>query len=90
MQTSQKVMTAFRVETGIYERIRERARGLGISVNRYITTLIVKDLNECATLPKAHISDESISFAGRFAGILNEPGAEELQNDERLKAIWER
>jgi len=90
MRTTQKTMTAFRIEPGIMERMKARARNLNISVNRYITNLIVEDLNENSTLPKASMTVESRDFAKRYAGIIENPSSEELQNDEQLRAIWER
>jgi len=90
MQAAQKTMTAFRIEPSILEKVKERAKTLNLSVNSYITNLIVSDLNKSLSLPKASFTDDSLSFAGKYSGILNEPSEEELENDERLKAIWER
>lgn len=90
MSATQKTLTAFRIEPKVLERIKDRSKSLNISVNKYVTDLIVKDLNENAILPKATVSAESKSLAKKYSGIVTIPSNEELEKDDRLRAIWER
>lgn len=90
MKAAVKEQTAFRFDAEIITQMKRRAKSLNMSVNRYVTGLIEKDLRESLTLPKVKLPlslDEDVAWA---SGVLREPDESELMSDERLRNIWER
>lgn len=88
--TLPKEQTAFRFEPSLIKTMKIRARSLNISLNKYVTDLVEKDLKESATLPKIESAERLSDIVRQYAGIMALPSDEDLNADERLKRIWER
>lgn len=90
MEPAIKEQTAFRFDTDFLLRMKRRAKLQGKSVNRYVTELIERDLLEAEMFPRAVLSDSDVDEVKSFAGRMEFPSADELEQDERLERIWKR
>jgi len=88
--TQQKEQTAFRFETSLIESMKKRAKGLNISVNKYVTNLIENDLKNAYALPKIKLPSVLSDNVLQYSGVVPMPTSEELKSDERLERIWKR
>lgn len=85
-----KEQTAFRFESELIEIMKRRAHSLNVSLNRYVTDLIEKDIRETYELPKVKLPEVLCEEVARYSGIMKPPTKEELESDERLERIWKR
>ena len=80
-----------RFEPEIASLIRRKARLAKKSVNKYFLSLAIKDLQAMQDFPKVtlpeHVDEDLAIMAGNGK---NAPSKEDLANDERLAAIWNR
>ena len=88
--TYTKEQTAFRFDKDILASMKARAASLGRSLNNYVNHLVMEDLKSSMQLPKVSVADELDADVAKFAGIMASPTEDDLKNDERLAAIWNR
>ncbi|MCQ2139637.1 MAG: hypothetical protein MJZ09_04615 [Bacteroidales bacterium] len=88
MSTAAKEQTAFRLAPELISMMKQRSRALDISVNTYVTNLIIKDLEESRALPKIDLPKTLDDDILKLSGIISCPSQDELDTDERLKRIW--
>jgi len=87
---STTIQTAIKFDRDLTDSMKQRARSLGKSVNRYVRELVEKDLAEANTLPRISLDNIHDQNVLRLSGILKKPDMSVLENDPRAKAIWER
>jgi len=85
-----KEQTAFRFDPVLIQSMKRRAKSMNISVNKYVTDLIEKDLKDAYALPKVKLPVEFSEDIVEYSGIIPIPSEEELMSDERLERIWRR
>lgn len=90
MYNNMTVQTAFRLEESMVKMMKQRARLRRQSVNAYVAELIAKDLRNSSILPTVELPAELDSDIARLAGSMCQPALEDIENDERLRRIWER
>lgn len=90
MNAAVKEQTAFRFEPELIQMMKSRARGLGKSLNAYVTGLIEKDLEEMHHLPEVTLTEQLDDIVAKYAGCARIPSQEELDGDERMERIWKR
>lgn len=84
------VQTAFRLDESMIKLMKQRARQRKQSVNAYVAELISNDLKTSLTLPKVQIPSCLDEDVEKLAGVLGVPSEYDLENDDRLRRIWER
>ena len=84
------VQTAFRFEESMIKQMKQRAKLKHQSVNAYVSELIANDLRENSPLPRVTLPEALDEDIRRLAGSVRMPSAAELEDDERLRRIWER
>ena len=88
--TKPKEQTAFRFDPELIASMKRRAHSLNVSLNKYVTDLIEKDIRETYELPKIKLPEILCEDVARYSGIMKPPTKEELESDERLERIWKR
>lgn len=84
------IQTAFKFDSDLTSSMKHRAKALGMSVNRYVRSLIEKDIIESELLPKISFDNLHDDDIERLSGILKEPDVEKINSDPRASAIWNR
>lgn len=85
-----KEQTVFRFDPEMLVRMKRRAKSLNVSLNRYVTQLISEDLIEAGQFPAVSLDEVENDIIMEYAGSFRLPSQNELANDERLSAIWNR
>lgn len=91
MRAAIKEQTAFRFDTELIVLMKTRARGLGKSVNAYVTDLIESDLlHSKDSLPKVKLPPVPDSDILKYQGVMSAIKAADIQDDDRFQRIWNR
>lgn len=88
--TKPKEQTAFRFDPELIASMKRRAHSLNVSLNKYVTDLIEKDIRETYELPKIKLPEILCEDVAKYSGIMRQVTEEELKSDERLERIWKR
>ena len=86
--TTRKVQTAFRLDTGLLNRMKRKARARGQSLNNYVESVLMKESPMEPELPRISfpLEKSELTQALHLAGGLNFT-EEELATDDRLRHI---
>ena len=86
--TTRKVQTAFRLDTGLINRLKKKAKAKGQSLNAYVENVLAKDAPSELAWPKVKfpmdISPETIALTRNYSSFTKE----ELRKDDRLAYIF--
>lgn len=85
MQTTTRVQTAFRLDTGLINRLKRKAKAKGQSLNAYVESILIKDAPAALAWPKVVFPREVPTFVKELQ--LDKPLSftkKELDEDPKL------